>query len=125
VVVIYSIPYLPQLLNVTNFLCFNITHYYCWEYDASTKKAMKKIYDLTSSATDRKYCMGINWVFEPSTNYYILKNQMFWMEWTHRGGPDDIYDYYYLRDDDKRIAKKHHLKRIESFPLSKTYLAVL
>lgn len=107
-----------------NLLCFNISHYYCWKYDASTKKAMKKIYDLTSPTTNRKYRMGINWVFEPSTNYYILKNQMFWMEWTHREGPDDIYDYYYLRDENKRIAKKYHLKRIESYPLAETYLAM-
>ena len=107
-----------------NLLCFNITHYYCWKYDAYTKEAMKKIYDLTSSTTNRKYRMGINWVFEPSTNYYILKNQMFWMEWTHREGPDDIYDYYYLRDEDKRVKTKYHLRRIESFPLSETYLAV-
>ena len=107
-----------------NLLCLNITHYYIWKYDASTKKAMKKVYDLTSSETNRKYRMGINWVFEPSTNYYILKNQMFWMEWTHRGGPDDIYDYYYLREEDKRIARKYHLKQIESYLLPGTYLAV-
>ena len=106
--------------------CFNISYFYFWKYDASTKKAMKIIYDLTTSEEcfGRRFRIGINWLFEPSTNYYILRKGMDWVERVDRSGPDGKYDYYYLLEEDQDVIGKYDLRIVKSFSLSSSYLAL-
>ena len=117
---------IAALLLLNSLLCFNITHYYLWQYDAATKEAMKIIYDLSrpqARFTD-EFSIGINWLFEPSTNYYILKNRIAWIQWTNRTGPDGLHDYYYLLESDREVIEKNHLRLIRSFDISHSYIAL-
>ena len=116
---------LISVMLLHNFLCSNVTHYYIWRYDAATKKTMRIIYDLTKDKApySREYKIGINWLFEPSTNYYIVRNKMNWIKYTDRSGPVGIYDYYYFLDKDKWVIKKYNLRLIKSFKISGAYLA--
>jgi len=111
---------------VHNAVCFNITHFYTWGFDAHTKEAMNII---RAASTDkihslRKVTIGINWIFEPATNYYIFKDNLYWINWTTRNGPDGEYDYYYFCDGDKDIVNKHNLKIIRHFEIFESYVAL-
>ncbi|MCX5678500.1 MAG: hypothetical protein NTY76_05260 [Candidatus Omnitrophica bacterium] len=106
-------------------LCMNITHFHIWKYDADTKNVMRKIYDLTKNNIPggNKYRIGINWLFEPATNYYIIKDKTYWIDFTTRQGPDGIYDFYYLLEPDKEIIKKYDLRVLRSSDISNAILA--
>jgi hypothetical protein len=116
-------------LLIYNISCFNLSYYHGWIHDASTKKAMDLIYKLTnakSSGRTEKYKIGIHWFFEPSTNYYIIKNCMDWVEKTNRDGPDGGYDYYYFFDTEEGriLIKKYNLKIIKTFKVNGAILAL-
>lgn len=71
-----------------------------------------------------EYSIGINWLFNPSTNYYIMKNRMLWIKFTNRTGPNGIHDYYYLLESDREFIEKNHLQGIRSFNIAHSYLAI-
>ena len=109
-----------------NAACFNITHFYAWGFDAHTKEVMNII---RAASTDkipalRKVTIGINWLFEPATNYYIFKDNLYWIDWTTRHGPDGEYDYYYFCDGDKDIINKRNLKIMRHFEIFESYVAL-
>lgn len=117
------------ILLIYNISCLNFSYYHGWIGDASTKKAMNLIYQLTNAKNagrTEKYRIGIHWFFEPSTNYYIIKNRMDWIEKTNRDGPDGVYDYYYFPDSEKgrSLIKKYNLKIIKPFKTSGASLAL-
>ena len=114
------------LLLAHQVACFNITHFYVWSYDAHTKEAMKMIRAASSGEIHkaREVKIGINWLFEPATNYYIFKDKLYWIDWTTRSGPDGEYSYYYFRGDDKDIINKRNLKIVKYFPVSDSYFAL-
>lgn len=105
--------------------CANITHYYSWKYDASTKDMMDYVESENRGKTleDNTIRMGIDWVFEPSINFYIASNNLTWMEEVNRNGPDSVNDYYYLHVPYISLVKKYDLKTIKYFKSSETYLA--
>ena len=116
------------ILLIYNISCFNFSYYHGWIDDASTKEAMNLLYQLTnakSAGRTEKYRIGIHWFFEPSTNYYIIKNRMNWIEKTNRNGPDGLYDYYYLPVlTGRNLIKKYDLKIIKFFKPPGAYLAM-
>ena len=117
---------LMLLMILHNILSANLDSFYNWRYDAATKEVMgiiKQTTQETRHAPGKKYTIGVNWLFVPSTNYYIFVNKIQWMEPTTRKGPDGIYDFYYILDSDKPIIKKYNLRIIKFFDLPKAYLA--
>jgi hypothetical protein len=107
-------------------LCMNMTHNYDFLYDADTKNVMRIIYDKTRNnlPAEGKYRIGINWLFEPATNYYIFRDKMFWIDFTTRNGPDGLYDFYYLLDTDKDIINKYDLQVIRRSDVSGSIFAI-
>ena len=111
---------------VHNFSCLNLSHTHLWRYDAGTREVMKMLCTAVSNratAPDR-YRLGLNWLFEPSANYYRLKYRMGWLRQPDRRGPDGEYDFYYLGPDDRHIVREHGLRVIRFFPVSGAQLAV-
>jgi hypothetical protein len=78
----------------------NVTHYLEWKYDASTKEMMKELKEETVMEPGNQIKLGINWLFEPSVNYYRLQMGMEWLEPVTRDGFLDEYDSYYIFDED-------------------------
>lgn len=117
---------LASIMILHGLLCMNISYFYIWEYDAGTKEAMRIINDAVKNSPFEpgKYRIGINWLFEPATNYYIVKDGMHSIEFTTRNGPDGPYDFYYLLDADKGLVKKYGLKVIKHFKASDAFLAI-
>jgi hypothetical protein len=114
------------LMIVHNLVSVNLDNFYLWKYDAKTKDAVNLIrhaVEERQQGLGRKYRAGINWLFEPSMNYYIFVNKIRQIEFTTRAGPDGVYDFYYILDTDKPAMEKYNLKVVKAFDLSKTYLA--
>jgi len=104
----------------------NFTHFIQWKYDASTKNMVEDIIRMNKHRTlqDNSVGLGINWIFEPSTNYYILKNNIRWMRKTDRNGPEGRFDYYYVTPDYKIFLEKHNVRIIKRYGIAGNYLAV-
>jgi len=106
------------MVIVHNLYCVNLSNFYLWQYDATTKQVMSTIDLRTKEAKEFagvKYNIGINWMFEPSVNYYILTRKMTQLNLGNRLGPDNFYDFYYFLPEDKQIMDKYHLKAIKTF----------
>ena len=73
---------------------------------------------------DNSVGLGIDWIFEPSVNFYIMKNRMRWMKKVDRDGPEREFDYYYITSKYKGVLEKYDLRIMRRYDLSDTYLAV-
>lgn len=90
-----------------------------WKYDADTRLMLEVLNEEIE--IDKKYSIGINWIFEPSVNYYRETKYYDWLTPVTRDGVSSKeYDYYYIfKKDSVDIACK---KEIASFETSKTKL---
>jgi hypothetical protein len=106
--------------------CVNLTYCYDWKYDAFTKKAAARISAMAAANREqkKKARVGINWVFQPSMDFYIVTRKMTSVRRTHRKGPDGVFDYYYILDTDRHVVDKYGLRVVEQYPLAKSLLAV-
>ncbi len=108
-------------LSVYSFIRVANTEYTTvWKCDADTYKMLK---DLDKIAPKNKtYYLGINWLFEPTINYYREVKQFSWLHpVTREGILNKEYDYYYIFSTDKQYLKRNY-KKIKEYPLSSTYL---
>jgi len=112
------------LINSINRI--NFTHFYQWKYDASTKNVINSIIEINrgEKLEDNSIGLGIDWVFEPSVNFYRTKYGLTWIRKANRDGPDGIFDYYYLTYMDQEIIRKHNLSIIKKYDLSSSCLAI-
>lgn len=80
----------------------NLWFYRDWKYDAGTKTVMAILEDdhAKQQSDGRKISLGINWLFEPSTNFYRYTHDLSWLTKTHRKGAKATDDYYYLFQSD-------------------------
>lgn len=103
----------------------NTTHFFFNKPDAHTKEMMRFVADATKDKgfPPRMIRLGIHWWFEPAINYYILRNNLTWIQFVDRKGPAGIFHFYYLREDDKSIIDQYHLKTLKKYDISNTYLA--
>ena len=111
--------------------CLNLSYTYDWPYDASTKMAMKQIFDREKENNSHQHpvAIGATWWLVPSIDFYLLKHGGPYVFIDPKGPetlvPDASYQYYYLASVDKNIMNKYNVTLLEHFCLSKTYLAML
>ncbi len=118
--------------------CANIKYFYEWQFDASTKDAVKFIMQdapKTKNLNENSVSLGINWLFEPSINFYREKYHLTWLKQVNRQGPNGIFDYYYLTTpkshlpeskdwlQDFFVLAKYNLKVLKNFDVANTLLA--
>lgn len=118
--------FMMNILLVFHFMrCMNFTHFYSCTYDADTKTMMQDLKEIYSGKTlpQDSVRLGVTWLFEPSVNYYILKDNISWLKWVVRTGADDYFDYYYLTAEDSGIINKYGLKALNKYSTSKATLA--
>ncbi len=97
-----------------------------WKYDCNTKKM---VFDLQNNLKDSSgiYTIGINWLFEPTINYYITsRNLDFLKPVTREGIYTKEYDFYYIFEDELNSPQTDSLNLdiIKKYPDSETILAV-
>ena len=96
---------------------FNLEKSHEWDYDAMTKNMVSDLEQayiadaLSNRATPNRIHLGINWIFEPSVNYYRLSRNITWLNEVNRNGVETPYDFYYVfQDDTAKITHKKVLK---------------
>ncbi|MCR9153899.1 MAG: hypothetical protein NXI09_07305 [Bacteroidetes bacterium] len=90
-----------------NFKNFNLKQSVVWTYDASHKEMLKDL-EASNAAKSADFNLGINWLFEPSLNYYRESKSMEWLpELSRSGYRDQNYAGYYLLNykDQEMIAE--------------------
>jgi len=65
-----------------------------WKYDRDTKTIMLFL-ESFSMHNAEKITLGVNWIFEPSTNFYRVTGGFDWLEPVSREGTVGNEDYFY------------------------------
>lgn len=90
-------------------LNMNLRFYKDWKYDSGTKSAMTILAEdhAKQQADHKPVSLGINWIFEPTTNFYRYTRDLSWLKKAHRKGATASDDYYYLfqADTNAYLAK--------------------
>lgn len=82
---------------VWNFRYFNLRESVVWTYDAAHHEMLADLNEHQIADTEN-FRLGINWLFEPSLNYYRESKELGWLEKLGREGyQNQAYDGYYLR----------------------------
>jgi len=88
------------LLLIFNFKAINLTHTFEWQYDRYNKEALTLIEEDAKERELKELNVGINWLFEPSLNFYRIADEKDWLAPLSRDGyQDTAYAYYYLLGD--------------------------
>lgn len=90
------------LLNI--YINHNITSYKDWKIDCDVKTMMQKLILEHEKSPSKQIRLGINWLFEPSTNFYRYTWNLKWLNPTHRRGVNKNDDYLYVLKTDKEFA---------------------
>lgn len=104
----------------------NFTRTFAWPYDASTKAMMMELSREHSALdnNDRQMSIGINWLFEPTINYYRISRDLKWLQPATRAGVlSEHYDYYYVFEDEREKIDRVGASILKHYPASQTILA--
>jgi hypothetical protein len=100
-----SISYLCTALSLFNiFINHNTTSYKDWKIDSDVKTMMQKLVLEHEKNPKKQIRLGINWIFEPSTNFYRYTWDLNWLNPTHRRGINKYDNYLYILKTDKEFA---------------------
>ena len=116
--------FVAGLILIHFFSSLNLNRTFIWYYAAHTKEAVAELQALAERLkADRPLSLGINWLFEPSVNFYLLVADEEYFQAVDRRGPDGFYDFYYLLPVDKDLIDNYQLFVIKQFSNPETYLA--
>ena len=88
-----------EVLLVAHFvLAANLRMTLDWQYDSQTKAMMSDLEPVLPRGGPQRYRLGIDWMFEPSINYYLRRNGWTSIAPVTRDGPLGPYDAYYVFD---------------------------
>ena len=104
-------------------VCWNVSYYYSWRFDANTKKMMNYLAAMNreKQLMDNSVHLGVNWFMEASVNFYKKKNGLRWLARVDPN-PDGEFDYYYVTEPNIGLKEKYELRLIKRYNLSNTYL---
>jgi hypothetical protein len=119
--------YLSIIVLISLLLTFHLVrsinwaHTYEWQYDADTKKMIEILEnDFSEKNTETPIKLGINWVFEPSINFFRITKNYNWLQTVTRDGFNGDYDYYYVFKDN--LPEIKNVEIIKEFETSNTIL---
>ncbi len=86
----------------------NIVSYKDWRYDQSTKQMLTELEDhiMNSNTKKENVQLGINWLFEPTINFYRITQDIKWLKPATRDGLKENDDYFYIFDKDFKTTGK-------------------
>jgi hypothetical protein len=116
------------ILSVFNFYA-NADQNSCaeWVFDMNTKNMINDLERayiadaLKNPDTPSQITLGINWLFEPTINFYRSTKKLKWLKEVNRDGFMGKYDYYYIFTSDSSGTNLE--KVINSYKTSNTILA--
>lgn len=110
------------------FYSINFTQTYTWNYDSNTKIMMQDLYKEYMNMNNKptSVMLGIDWLFEPTTNYYRISRRFTWLQPTTREGYlEKKYDFYYLfENESKKLQKNQDISIINRYVMTNTILAI-
>lgn len=113
---------IPGFISFISFIQFgllvNDSHTQIWKNNAEIKQALEIIEEKIDPNSN--YRMGINWLFEPTINYYIETKNYRWLEKVNRDGYEGKFDFYLLLKTDS--IPHPSVKKIQYFPISQSIL---
>lgn len=113
------------LLSLTN-IGLNANFRSCaeWQFDMETKNMIQKL--IAQHERDgipaKKIKLGINWLFEPSINFYRQTKNLIWLMPVDRKGITKEDDYYYIFKEDLNQLKPDAYEIVFEFPETNTLL---
>ena len=100
-----TISYLCATLALFNlYVNHNTASYKDWKIDCDVKTMMQKLVLEHEKNPHKQIRLGINWLFEPSTNFYRYTWDLDWLNPLHRRGINKNDDYLYVLKTDKEFA---------------------
>ena len=113
------------MLNFFNSI--NFTKTYTWVYDSQTKIMMQDLQKeyVNMNHKPKSIMLGIDWVFEPTTNYYRLAKRFKWLQPTTRGGYlEKKYDFYYLfENENNKLKANQNISILKQYVRTNTVLS--
>ncbi|MFP4023973.1 MAG: hypothetical protein ACLFVR_05555 [Thiohalospira sp.] len=102
----YKIPTSVLLILISTSMFFhtinaaNFKYFSEWKYDANTKNMILELEKIVpDKIKNQKVKLGINWLFEPTINFYQQTMNLDWLEKVTREGIEGDFDYYYILQD--------------------------
>ncbi|MCB1773642.1 MAG: hypothetical protein KDI88_08505 [Gammaproteobacteria bacterium] len=111
-----ALPYVPQ---------YNLTHYRDWRYDAETDEIMRTVSErLEGTHRAGSGSIGVNWILEPSVNYYLRRYGIDELGAADRRGLREGQDFYIEHlDRENEVKKRFNVEIIGRYPLAGMLLA--
>jgi len=104
---------------------FNITHTFTYSEDRNNRAVFEEIEkEFKTNYRYEPISVGINWVFEPSLNYYRVSRGAEWLDCLTRDGLEGkLSEFYYCYNWElDKIPKKDGLVKIKEFKTTQTVL---
>ena len=100
----------------------NLYEYTEWEYESGTRKMISVLRQDVEDNQLHNIQLGIDWLFEPSINYYIVKDQLTWLSAVDRKGISPSDHYFYI--EEKHLDQLSNIKYsvVKRFEQSNTIL---
>lgn len=121
----YAIKFIPvfgvllAILSGINFIRnANLNKLAQWGYDGDTKKmllALEAHYEQLYPNQEKEVKLGINWLFEPTINFYRTTKNIHWLAPVDRSGPTGKFDYYYVFNQEVELLQSHNLEIIKEY----------
>ena len=104
-------------------LQFEVSRYYTWPYDASTRRFAETIAGLRARRGLNRVRVAASRQLEPALNFYRVRNRYDWMETVEPIQTAGESDFYLLLPDDRGELNSRGLSAIETDPRSTATLA--
>ncbi|MHC1706967.1 MAG: hypothetical protein AB9842_05535 [Bacteroidales bacterium] len=113
------------LLSAVDFVCrANLRTCGEWGYDSETKNMVHTLSGIYAKEKDQqaRIKIGVNWVFEPTINFYRETLKLDWLLPADRQGLTPQDDYYYVFKDDLKDLDPSSYVIIKTYDVSSTLL---
>lgn len=90
-------------LLIFNFKAIDFKDTFEWAYDAGHKELLKDLKQQKETLGLEQVKLGINWLYEPSLNFYREAEELSWLEKLNRDGAENTAAHFYYLKGDKDL----------------------
>lgn len=92
----------------------NVQDSFIYKWDAYTREVLNEITERTKkyNLPSKTIRIGVSRTFFPSLDFYIKKNNLFWIIPYDGRDPYHIYDFYYILEDDKKKLEPFNMVKV-------------
>lgn len=96
-----------------------------WGYDMETKNMIQKLtenYNQTERSRSTKIQMRVNWLFDPTINFYRQTKNLTWLTPVDRSPITEYADYYYVFQEDLNKLNSSDYEVLFEFKKTRSFL---